>query len=202
MNPNIPDRYKAEIKPEVKEEPKVTENKQTLIIKTELDSYIHDVMQTQPQTMESIKVRDFNFDKSQSRTSLPDDVKKAFEKRELAVRWINKDKRMIDRAIHIRGWIIVNRMFFPELASHYFTANGTIENGDSILGFMPVAQADRLRRRPGEISQERIKNLPIEKFKNEQGEKIGYYKPALTSEKDGEFTTVGIQPDKPLTNND
>ena len=152
--------------------------------------------------MEDIQVREFNFDKSQSRSALPDDVKKAFEKRELAARWINKDKKMIDRAIHIRGWVIVNKMYFPELDKHYFTANGTIENGDSILGFMPVAQADRLRRRPGEISQERIKNLPVEKFKNEQGEKIGYYKPALTSEKDGEMTTVGIQPDKPLNTNE
>src|ERR1700690_3959871 len=186
----IPQNYKTEVKEEVKQQP------QTFVVKTEMDAYINEVMQTQPKTLDDIKVVD-TTDSPTNRISLPKDVSDALISKGLTPRWINKDKKMIDRAIHIRGWLIVNKMYFPEIKKYHFTANGTIENGDSILGFMPSERADKLRRRPGEISQERIKTLPIDKYKNDQGEKIGYYKPALTSEKDGEMETVGIKPDKP-----
>lgn len=169
---------------------------QTFVIKTETDAYINERLQTQPKTIADIKVKEPTD--TLNLLALPKQITDCLTKRNLTPRWINKDKRMIDRALDIRGWTLFNRVFFPELPKHLFTANGTVENGDSILGFMPAENAERLRRRPGEISQERIRNLPMEKYKNEQGEKIGYYKPALTAEKDGEFITNGIQPDKPI----
>lgn len=168
---------------------------QTFVIKTEMDAYINEVMQTQPKSLDDIKIVE-STDAPTNRIALAKDIQEALSKKGLTPRWINKDKKMIDRAIHIRGWLIVNKIYFPDIKKYHFTANGTIENGDSILGFMPSERADKLRRRPGEISQERIKNLPIDKYKGDQGEKIGYYKPALTSEKDGEMVTVGVQPDK------
>ncbi len=207
MSPRRPEKEQQNTKEEKLEVPQhlstevdtKQEAPQTYVIKTELDAYISERLQTQPKTLDDIRVKETSDFDGPHVLSLPKEVDKCFKSRGLSPRWINKDKRMIDRALNIRGWVLVNRVYFPELPKHLFTANGTIENGDSILGFMPASNAEKLRRRPGEISQERIKNLPIEKYKNEaQGEKINYYKPALTAEKDGEMVTTGIQPDKPI----
>lgn len=172
---------------------------QTFVVKTELDAYINERLKTQPASLADIRVDDVIEDPGSGMHALklPKEVEDALKKRNMVPRWINKDKRMIDRALNIRKWILFNRVYFPELKKHLFTANGTIENGDSILAFMPSERAAILRSIPGKISQERIKDLPIEKYKKDQGEKIGYYKPALTAEKDGELVTTGFQPDKP-----
>ena len=176
---------------------------QTYVIKTETDAYIHDRLRNQPRTLEDIKIREYSDDMAASILKLPTPIDEALKKKNLVPRWINKDKRMIDRALDIRGWTLFNRVYFPEIPKHYFTANGTVENGDSILGFMPRESADVLRSRPGQISQERIKNLPIDKYKDSKGgEKIGYYKPAYTAEEqEGEMIRPGkglfAQPDLP-----
>ncbi len=198
----IPDAYKSEkdeVKSEVKEvKAEVKQTPQTFVIKTEMDAYINERLQTQPTNLDEIEVRPFNYDQPKNRVALPKEVEALFKKRNYSPRWINKDKKMIDHAINDRGWLLVNKTYFKELPNHIFTANGTIENGDSILGFMPAKQAEILRRRPGQISQERIKNLPINKWQDDnKSDKISYYKPVLTGEKDGEMETIGIQPDKP-----
>ena len=60
---------------------------------------------------------------------------------------------------------------------------------------MPMEQAESLRRRPGQLSSERVKNLPMEQWKN-KGEGSPFYKPSLgQEERDGEVLSVGIQPD-------
>lgn len=177
------------------------ETPQTFVVKTELDAYIHDRVQTQPQTLEQIKVREVVSPlENKHALTLPKDIKEALDSKGMVGYWINKKKRAIDRALNDRGWVLFTRVYFPNISRHYFTANGTVEIGDCILGFMPKKNAERLRQIPGELSQERVKNLPIDKHKDaNQGEKINYYKPALTPEKDGEMVTVGLQPDMKQT---
>ncbi len=210
-----------------KEDPKVTENKpapelvvepkdqaiatpapavqeskpQTFVIKTELDAYVNERLIGQPQNLAEVEVKDVSNDSlTMHMLKLPKKIQEALDSKDLVPHWINKDKRMIDRALDVRGWTLFNRVFFPNLPKHFFTANGTVEMGDCILGFMPAKKAEILRKRPGEISAERLKNLPIEAYKTSKGEeKIGYYKPAYTAEPDGVVERQGVglyaQPD-------
>lgn len=165
-----------------------------LVIKTEMDAYISEIVKGQPQSPEDIKVVDFTTIDGKHRLSLPEPLEKKYGKK-YAFRWVNKKKDWIDRAIHIRRWLIVNRMYFSDMPKHLFTANGTIENGDTILCFMPMEQAESLRKEPRRISSERVKDLPMEQWKK-RGEDSPYYKPSLgQEEKDGEILSAGIQPD-------
>ena len=196
---------KIENKPEnkiEKTEPTVSEknaeeSSKPLVITSDINAYIHDRLKGQPKTLADIKVNPLESTEGWHALKLPKEVSDILKSRGMAPRWINKKKEWIDRALDVRGWLIVNRTYFPEISRHNFTANGTIERGDAILGFMPMERADRLRREPGRISTEKIKNLPVDKYRTQQSEdaKIGYYKPALGAEKDGEMVTTGIQPD-------
>jgi hypothetical protein len=171
---------KQEVKPEVKDEPKAeeTQSAQPLVLTSNIDAYVHEKLREQPKSLDDIEVKEVDLPEGKHSLSLPDEVDKKYSSR-FAFRWINKDKRMIDRATTVRGWHIANRTYFPDLSRSLFTAIGTIERGDSILGFMPLKQATKLRQRPGLESLERVRNLPIEKWK-EGGE--SYYKPKLTGE--------------------
>ena len=182
---------------------------QTFVIKTEIDAQINERLQTQPKTLDEIQVRELNLPDGQGihALTLPKQIKDILEKRGLAGFWINKKKKAIDHALDDRGWTLFNRVYFPEVSKHNFTANGTVERGDCILGFMPIKNAEKLRRRPGEISQERIKELPIDRYKSSQGgEKVGFYKPAYTAEPEGEMAKkeAGLfaQPDLPTETNE
>jgi hypothetical protein len=180
----------------VKDNKKTTQveaKQEPMIILTETDAYIHERLKSQPKSFESIEVKEVSQQEGKHILSLPDEITKKYNS-QFAFRWINKDKRMIDRAIDIRGWNIVNRVLFNEVPNHLFSANGTIERGDSILFFMPLNRAEILRSEPGIRSKERVRSLPIEKWKD-GGEQ--YYKPTLGSEeKDGEEFTGGVQPDR------
>ena len=189
---------KIEVKPQtiVKEELKIqsAETHTPVIIKTEIDAYISEIVRGGPQTKEEIQIRDYAQGVGKHRLSLPNEIERKYSKK-YAFRWVNKKKDWIDRAISIRRWVIVNRTLFPDLPKFLFTANGTIENGDTILCFMPMEAAERLRREPQELSRARVKDLPMEQWKN-KGEDSPYYKPTLgQEEKDGEILSAGIQPD-------
>lgn len=188
---------KQEIKPveQPRLEPQAPqrEEHQPTVLLSQEDAYIYERLKSQPKSLEAISVRDLEKLDGKHALSLPDDLEKLFKKKGLVARWINKDKRMIARALDIRGWAIANPVLFPEIPRHHFSAGGTIERGDSILGVMPVKRAERLRQEPGKLSTQRVKNLPIEKWK-EGGEQ--YYKPTLTEERDGEEITSGVQPDR------
>ncbi len=189
-------------KQEMKETPS-PETPQTFVVKTELDAYINERLQTQPRTLEEIEVREIRPPQDGTHAlTLPKEIKDALTARGLTAFWINKKKKAIDRALNDRGWTLFNRVYFPGLSKHLFTANGTVEAGDSILGFMPARNAEILRRLPGKLSQERIKSLPMERFKDSAGEeKIGYYKPTYEGEREGEMVKTGrglfAQPDLP-----
>lgn len=166
-----------------------------VVITTEIDAYISEIMRGGPQSKEDIQVRDYSVTSGKHRLSLPDEIQQKYGKK-YAFRWVNKKKDWIDRAISIRRWVIVNRVLFNDMPRHLFTANGTIENGDTILCFMPMAEAERLRREPQELSRARVKELPMEQWKHKKGEDSPFYKPTLgQEEKDGEVLTAGIQPD-------
>ena len=169
--------------------------KETIVVRTEMESYISDIINSQPQTADDIQVKDLSYGEGKHRLSLPEAVEKKYGKK-YGFRWVNKKKEWLDRATNVRGWLIVNRTLFSDLPKHLFTAIGTIENGDTILCFMPMAQAERLREQPGRISRERVKDLPMEAWKNKGGEDSPFYKPDLgTNERDGEVLSGGIQPD-------
>lgn len=195
------DPIKTEVKPEVK--PIVQEQfnqNGPVVIKTEIDSYISEIVKGGPQRAEDIQVVTDDYAPGRHRLSLPEAIDRKYG-RKYAFRWVNKKKDWIDRAIYIRRWLIVNRALFSDMPKHLFTANGTIENGDTILCFMPIAQAESLRRKPAQESAERVKNLPMEQWKN-KGEDSPFYKPALgQEEKEGEILSAGIQPDvQPIAN--
>ena len=170
----------------------VKQESQPLIITSDTDAYLIERQKSAPKSLGEIEVKSVDASHDRHPLTLPREVELLFKKRSFVARWINKDKRMIDRALDIRGWNLVNRTYFPELSKHLFSANGCIERGDAILGFMPLKQAEALREIPRQRSNERVKNLPIEKWKD-GGE--SYYKPDLGAEKDGEVLTTGIQPD-------
>lgn len=191
------------IKPEVKpQDPSLTrgtkreEIEKTLVIKTEMDAYISDLIKAGPQNAEEVPlyVKEYDSSDGRHRLSLPLELERKYGKK-YAFRWVNKKKEWIDRALNIRQWLIVNRLLFADMPRHLFTANGTIENGDTILCFMPMANAERLRREPGDLSRQRVKDLPMDKGKN-AGEDSPYYQPKSSQEeRDGEVVNVGIQPD-------
>lgn len=190
--------------PEKIETVKEEKEEQTFVIKTELDAYVSSRLKSQPQSVDDIKFTEHKDDGVVSNLlKLPKHIKDELDRCDLTPRWVNKDKRMIDRALDIRHWAIVNRAMFPRIPKHYFTANGTVENGDLILCCMGKARAEKLRSLPGERSSERVKNLPIDRWKQSSGtEKVGYYKPAYTAERDGDTSVTGIVPDRPDNNNE
>lgn len=169
---------------------------QPLVITSHTNAYIHDRLKSGPKSWDDVKVEvvDDERDSKWNVLVLPKDVEDSFRKRNITPRWVNKREQSISRALDVRGWMIANRLLFPELKSHLFTANGTIERGDAILCFMPKERADALRAEPGKRSAERVKNLPIDKWKVDQGGDK-YYKPRLSEERDGETFREGVQPD-------
>src|SRR3990167_9353079 len=182
------------IKDSVLAEKSASNDNKPIIITKEIDAYISDIMRGGPQSKEDIQVRDYSEANGKHRLSLPDEIEKKYGQK-YAFRWVNKKKDWIDRAISVRRWLIVNRVLFSDMPKYLFTANGTIENGDTILCFMPVAEAERLRKAPRDRSTELVKNLPMEKWKDKR-EDSPFYKPTLgQEEKDGEMVVTGITPD-------
>ena len=178
---------------------KTAENdNRTVVVKSGIDAYISELMQGGPRNIEEVRVHDYSPDQDRHRMSLPKSLESKYGKK-YAFRWVNKKKEWIDRAVSVRRWVICNRALFRDMPSHIFSANGTIENGDTILCFMPIESAERLRREPGKVSTDRVKDLPMEKWKN-KGEDSPFYKPTLgQEERDGEVLAAGIQPDVQTT---
>lgn len=93
------------------ETPKSEPQAQSIVVKTELDSYIHERLKSQPTKLEDLDVRVKNDSSEYDRVlSLPKSLEKHTNK--YTFRWINKQKRALDRAIDVIGWVIVNRALF------------------------------------------------------------------------------------------
>lgn len=169
--PGYPEKnpvQKAEDKEEQAEEIKPT------VLMSELDAVIHEKIKSQPKGIESIVESVPNSSEAGlHRMSLPpyfeqfsydctrgegcDWHKRKGEETtnrgKYILRWIFKDKRAIDYSMNVRGWFLANRMHFPGAPKELFSANGAVEIGDSVLAFMPVEKALRIRRYPSERSK-------------------------------------------------
>lgn len=170
--------------------PVETHEKEPTIILSEVDGYIHERLKEQPKNLEDIKFHRPDYEKVNDILKLPKELESF--KTQYAFKWIYKKKMSIDRHLDTLGYVLATKIYFPQLPKRLFSSQGCIERGDAILGFIPLKRAEFLRSEPGRLSMERIKNLPMEKWKD-GGEK--YYKPALTEEKDGQEVVAGIQPD-------
>lgn len=153
-----PGKLEEQITPAPQENQKIT-------ILSELDSYIAERMKGQPQSVEDVVSRTKVHERqslSRHRLSLPeffqahsyDDVPE--HRGDFVFKWIFKDKRSIDRHLNVLGWTLVNRTYFPQAPRYLFTANGGVEVGDAILGFIPAKQAIEMRLAPAKRSQERL----------------------------------------------
>ena len=141
--------------------PKDDSSPQRITILSELDSYIAERMKEQPRTLEEVTQRvEFLDQRPQHRLKLPEYFEKYSGDGKLPgpfiFRWIKKEKRAVDRSLAL-GWTFVNRTVFPEMPRYLLTANGGVEVGDAILGFMPTKKALRLREAPAKLSQERLR---------------------------------------------
>lgn len=93
-------------------------------------------------------------------------------------RWLNKNKRALDHSINVRGWFLVNRVYFSDAPKILFSVNGGVENGDSILGFMTVSKAISMREKPSKDSLDRVRS---EETKHESHP--NFYKAKLSPER-------------------
>lgn len=136
---------------------------QRITILSELDSYIAERMKEQPQSLEEAVSRiEVQSNRPHHRMQLPEyfrqhsaDVPGAKEGR-YAFRWVLKQKRSLDDHL-AKGWLFVNRTYFPQAPRYLFTANGGVEIGDTLLAFIPIKKALQMREAPGKLSQERLK---------------------------------------------
>lgn len=143
-------------KPEEAPKPQPTEEREpTRVLLSDTDAYIHDRMKGQPKTLSDVEVQERKQPDEWHRLTLPPELKR-FESR-FAFRWLFKHPQAISQACDVRGWVLVNRTHFDSLPIHLFTANGSIERGDSILAFMPLDRAKKIREESGRKSTEAVR---------------------------------------------
>lgn len=186
MNPTKKAEKKEEATPavaEVIERKEPVERNQPQVLVSSTDAYIFDRMKGQPKSLADIDVQIVTERKpGQHRLSLPNELLPYDDK--YTFRWVYKAKRAIDEACDVKGWVLANRFYFPDLPNHLFTANGSIERGDNILAFMSKKKAEELRKRPAELSNQ-IKTSTFEKHKGDSR----YYVP---KDEETEDRVVGI----------
>lgn len=148
------------------------------VIMTELDSIIHERIKAQPKTLDDISQVTRTEAPGLHRLSLPPyfeafsydctrgsvcevhrkNGKDVTGRGRFIMRWILKDKRAVDQAINIRGWMLANQALFPDAPNYLFSTSGAIENGDALLAVMPVEKAMKIREFPRVRSQELLRS--------------------------------------------
>lgn len=173
-----PAPFAGVVVPPKKEEPKPVETPQLesskpVVIMSELDSYISEQIKSQPPTLDEAVKRfeQITAVSGRHRLVLPEFFERMSwdctwgqecpahtngQRGPWVFRWVFKEKRGIDNARNVIGWMLVNRAYFPQAPRLLFTANGGVEIGDAILMFMPVKKALEIREAPGKKSRERI----------------------------------------------
>lgn len=151
--------------PKVKAEP-VAEKKnpvqpekqvQNIQIHSEIDSMLLDRLRSQPQTLDEIDVEVVSKPKEGvHKLTLPSELEPYTKK--YAFCWIFKRKQSIDEACDQLHYKLTNRLYFPELPDHVFSARGIIERGDNVLAFRPMHIDIEMRKAPGLESTQRIKS--------------------------------------------
>lgn len=175
----------------VKEVQEVQESVPMLQMLAEDDRYIADRMKSQPRTLDDVlMVKERRYAPGEHRLTLPKEFKVYEDK--LAFRWLNKKKRSIDDAI-IKGWIIVNKTIFPEVAKkskYLFSTSGAIERGDAVLACIKKEIAESIRKAPGLKSTAHLKNQLEKGTQPLPKGQSGFYKPEDKTEKE-DSTGVG-----------
>lgn len=211
--PSNPQKVGEVRKPEP--ESPVADPKPTVIM-TEVDSYVHERMRGQPQSIDEVRSDEGSQEQTVSRLQLPRELEpysydcsrgadcrahqrdpksgKVGHHGEFVFRWTWKEKRSIDYAMNVRGWVFVNRTHFPDLPRYLFSSTGGIEVGDSILMFMSVKKALALRVAAGQKSLEMIRSRmsptkkPGEVIMTGEPDSPQYYMPDAPAEVGGEGT--------------
>ncbi len=153
------------------------------VVMTEIDSKIYEKMKSQPDSLDDVSVTYVDKESTGlHRMSLPPYFEKysydctrgrtcEFHKREYSekngvryehvinhgkyvFRWLLKKERAIDYSTNVRGWYLVNRIYFSDAPRDLFSVSGGVELGDSILAFMPVEKAMEIRNAPSQKSQD------------------------------------------------
>lgn len=199
------------------------EESKPVVVMTELDSIISESLKTQESSLDDIEVKvlkpepnglhrmslpiffeEFSYDCTRGetcRTHRRDEKSKIINPGKFIFRWILKDKRSFDHAKNVRNWRFVNRNLFSGAPRNLFSVSGAIEEGDSLLAFMPVAQALELRNYPARRSQDMLRSriTPDKKRPkrvlmtgNPEGE--NYYQPNLAAEEAEDGEGVAAQP--------
>lgn len=151
------------VKKQVSEE--VVPDRQPTVIVSNTDAYIYDRLKGQPKTLDEVANNvDVIKKEGKHQLSLPDEIEALTDR--FAFRWLMKNKKAIDYACDVRGWVLVTRAHLGGLPNHLFTVNGTIERGDTILAYMSKARAEKLRQEPGKLSREIVKSQ-FNKHKND-----------------------------------
>lgn len=162
-----------------------TESAPILQMLAEDDRYIADRMKSQPKTLDDVlMVKERRYAPGEHRLTLPKEFKSYEDK--LAFRWLNKKKRSIDDAI-IKGWIIVNKTIFPDIAKkskYLFSTSGAIERGDAVLACIKKEIAESIRKAPGAKSNAYINNQLKKGTEQLPKGQSGFYKPEDTTEKE------------------
>lgn len=187
MNPLKTEQEKEVVKP-IEE---IQESVPMLQMLAEDDRYIADRMKSQPRTLDDVLlVKERRYAPGEHRLTLPKEFKVYEDK--LSFRWLNKKKRSIDDAI-IKGWIIVNKTIFPEVAKkskYLFSTSGAIERGDAVLACIKKEIAESIRKAPGQKSSAHLKNQLEKGTQPLSKGQSGFYKPEDTTEKE-DSTGVG-----------
>lgn len=146
------------------------------VVMAQDDAYIADRIKSQPKTLDEVLLmKERKYSPGEHRLSLPVELRQYQDK--VAFRWVNKKKRAIDDAIDLKGWIFINRLSFKGLPNRLFSNSGAIERGDTVLMYMPIEMAMRIRKAPGDKSTALIKaHLAKGEEKLLKGQS-GFYKP-------------------------
>jgi len=175
------------ISPAQPEKPVVpdTQEPPVLTMLSQDDAYIQDRVKSQPKTLDEVfAVQEREYKPGEHRLTLPREFEPYASR--FAFRWIFKRKRSIDEAIN-KGWVIVNRVLFPELSKnkkYLFSTSGAVERGDAILAIMGIHVAEGLSKRPGMKSRDLVKSH-LDKGKQPLPKgKSGFYQPDISKEKE------------------
>ena len=94
-------------------------------------------------------------------------------------RWLSKDTRILDRAVHVKGWTIVNRTCSVKLPDYMFQAHGAVEKRGMILGFRAKEIGETFKKI---ASSQSIDNIKTAMKKEEKDKKDSpFYTAKLTS---------------------
>lgn len=157
----MPNPFKQEMKQEEVKKSAVPASQEEVkapsVLLSKTDAYVYERIKSQPKSREEVDLTiEHKPDPNRHRLTLPPELEPFKEK--YTFRWIFKNERAISEACDIKGWVLVNRVHFPELPNHLFSVTGSIERGDMICGFMPNKKAENLRREVGLKSKELVKS--------------------------------------------